>query len=186
MNLTLKQLRAFVAVAESGSFTAAARRLHVTPSALSLTTKELESAIGARLFERSGRRVRLTRSGEIVLRFADSLEGLLGQLRRELDDEGGTRRRLLIGCGAIMASHQLPAVLAEFRRVDADIETVVDIVVSPEDDAEVRRVTLFNSSSRTRTLEVTSFVQKGSPSLLLLDHDYFGRAANYRGGGTST
>ena len=75
---------------------------------------------------------------------------------------------------------------AEFRRVDADIETVVDIVVSPEDDAEVRRVTLFNSSSRTRTLEVTSFVQKGSPSLLLLDHDYFGRAANYRGGGTST
>ncbi|HVF11281.1 MAG TPA: glucoamylase family protein, partial [Abditibacteriaceae bacterium] len=47
----------------------------------------------------------------------------------------------------------------EFRRRDAEIETVMDVVVSPEDDAEVRRLTLINHSSRTRYLEVTSYAE---------------------------
>ena len=59
MNVTLRQLRAFVAVADTGSFTLAAERLFITQSALSGLIKELESTLGLRLFDRSTRRLRL-------------------------------------------------------------------------------------------------------------------------------
>lgn len=62
-NVTLRQLRAFSAVAEAGSFAAAARRLHLTPSALSLLIKELEGAIKVRLFDRTTRSTNLSLAG---------------------------------------------------------------------------------------------------------------------------
>lgn len=59
-NVTLKQLRCFLAVAETGSFTAAALRLCVTQSALTATIQQLEEAVGLRMFDRTTRRVNLT------------------------------------------------------------------------------------------------------------------------------
>lgn len=67
MSITLRQLRAFVAVAEAGQFTLAADRLCVTQSALSMLVKELERVLGVRLFDRHTRSVRLTSSGEAFL-----------------------------------------------------------------------------------------------------------------------
>ncbi len=55
---------------------------------------------------------------------------------------------------------------AEFRRVDEEIETVTEIVISPEDNAEIRRITLLNLSRRTRTLELTSYME-----LAMSSHD---------------
>ncbi len=52
MNITIKQLRAFAAVAREGSFTRAAAKLHVTQSTLTASIKILESEIGCRLFDR--------------------------------------------------------------------------------------------------------------------------------------
>ncbi len=63
MNVTLRQLRAFVAVADTGSFTLAAERLFITQSALSGLIKELESTLDLRLFDRSTRRLRLSDTG---------------------------------------------------------------------------------------------------------------------------
>ena len=60
MNITLRQLRALVALVRSGSFTQAAASLHLTQSALSGQIKELEAALGVRLVERSTRRIGLT------------------------------------------------------------------------------------------------------------------------------
>ncbi|MDQ3814483.1 MAG: glycosyl transferase, partial [Armatimonadota bacterium] len=57
------------------------------------------------------------------------------------------------------ASTVFSAEKAHFRRYDADIETITDIVVSPEDDAEMRRVILINHSDRTRQLEITSYAE---------------------------
>ena len=60
MNVTLRQLQAFVAVSQTGSFTLAAERLFITQSALSGLIKELEASLGLRLFDRSTRRLRLS------------------------------------------------------------------------------------------------------------------------------
>ena len=71
MNVTLKQVRAFLAVARAGSFTAAANRLHLTQSAVSVLISELELVFGLRLFDRTTRLVQLTEVGRSVFqRFA--------------------------------------------------------------------------------------------------------------------
>jgi DNA-binding transcriptional LysR family regulator len=63
----LRQMRYFAAVAERGSFTGAARELHVAQQAVSQQVKALERSLGVTLFERSSRRVTLTREGAIFL-----------------------------------------------------------------------------------------------------------------------
>ncbi len=63
----LRQLRAFVAVHDTGSVSAAARKVHLTQPALSRRISELESSLGVRLFDRTGGRLRLTSQGESLL-----------------------------------------------------------------------------------------------------------------------
>ncbi len=81
-NITLKQLRAFAAVAREGSFTRASEKLHVTQSTLTTCIKTLESEIGLRLFDRSTRAVLLTRHGE---QFLPAAERMLRDLNESLD-----------------------------------------------------------------------------------------------------
>lgn len=79
---SLAELRQFMAVAEAGSFSAAARRLGQTPATLSVAVRRLESSLGARLFERSTRSVRLTEGGE---RFFQQCSGALEMLGEAVD-----------------------------------------------------------------------------------------------------
>jgi len=87
MNVTLRQLRAFLAVARTGSFTLAAESLYISQSALSGLVKELEQSMGVRLIDRSTRRVHLTEAGE---RLSPMLETVLHDLdevlHRAVDD----------------------------------------------------------------------------------------------------
>ncbi|HEX5789606.1 MAG TPA: LysR family transcriptional regulator [Luteolibacter sp.] len=64
----LRQLKAFVAVADSGSFTLAARQLHLTQSAVSHSIRTLEDQLGCKLLERNCRSVKPTAAGEAFLR----------------------------------------------------------------------------------------------------------------------
>src|SRR6187455_1563706 len=64
MNINLRQLRAFVSIGRLGSFTKAAAALHATQPALSAQIRELEEALGVKLFDRSTRSVTLTQAGE--------------------------------------------------------------------------------------------------------------------------
>lgn len=63
MNITIRQIEAFLKVAEFGSFTRAAERLHVAQPALSQHVRDLEGELGIRLFDRTTRRVELTEGG---------------------------------------------------------------------------------------------------------------------------
>ena len=77
MNVTFRQLRVFLEVAEQGSITRAAQALHLTPPAVSMQVKELESQVGVPLFDRHGRSVSLSLAGEYFLVHAKRLLAVL-------------------------------------------------------------------------------------------------------------
>jgi len=112
MDFDLAQLRALSATVAEGSFEAAARQLHVTPSAVSQRIKALESAVGAVLVQRS-KPVRVTESGEAVLRLARQIDILAADAQAELGSdaaEGGRAVNIPIAVNAdSLATWILPA-----------------------------------------------------------------------------
>lgn len=116
MNVTLKQLRAFVALAEAGTFTAAASQLHVTPSALSLLIKELESVIGMRLFDRTTRHTQLAPAGRDFLpsarKLLDEFERVLGGLR---DFQASERGVLRVASSPTYSAALVPELVARYN-----------------------------------------------------------------------
>jgi DNA-binding transcriptional LysR family regulator len=148
MNLTLRQFRAFVAVARLGGFTAAAKRLHLTQSALSGLVKELERSLGVRLFDRNTRAVALTQAGREFLPLAV----------RVLDDiqEAAVRITDIASCTLLpplIAAFQEAHHRLEVRLTDTVLEQVlakvrqgeVDLGIGPEPapDPELDRVPLY-------------------------------------------
>lgn len=81
-----RHIQYFLAVAEYHSFTRAAAALHVSQPALSQQVKQLEESLGAQLFDRSGRKTRLTDAGEVYLRYAHSAAQALEQGKRAIHD----------------------------------------------------------------------------------------------------
>ena len=115
--MEIRQLRAFVAIAESGTFTAGALRVHVTQAAISMQIRQLENEIGAKVFVRAPRHVILTEAGEQLLRRA---RHILREHDAALDEiaelAGAERGRLRIGsASAMVLTDQLPSILAELR-----------------------------------------------------------------------
>ncbi|MBB6553065.1 LysR family transcriptional regulator [Nonomuraea rubra] len=118
--MELRQLRGFVAVAASGSVTAAADRLGLAPASVSEQVRRLEAGLGVVLFERTPRGMRLTEPGSALLARAQGLLDHADEVRRAVT---GARRRVRIGALEMLAAARLPAVvrrLAE-RRPDLDV-----------------------------------------------------------------
>lgn len=115
-------LEAFVAVAEAGGFSAAAKRLGITQTALSHRMRKLEASLGFALFTRTTRHVALTPAGQDVLHRATAL---VNEARQTFADIGRTaarnRDRLAIGCLPTLAVHVLPTVLATFAESHPDV-----------------------------------------------------------------
>lgn len=125
--MEIRQLRAFMAIAELGTFTAGAQRVHVTQAAISMQIRQLENELGAKLFIRAPRRVMLTEAGEQLLQRAR-------QILRDHDaavDEiaelaGAERGRLRIGsASAMVTTDVLPELLKELRQQHAGAEITV-------------------------------------------------------------
>ena len=93
VNVELRQLRYFIAVAEELHFRRAAERLYVTQPAISRQIALLEHEIGVRLFERNRRRVELTPAGSVLL---DNLREVLVQLDRSLAEARWTGQQALL------------------------------------------------------------------------------------------
>jgi DNA-binding transcriptional LysR family regulator len=123
MNLTLRQLRAFDAVAETGSFTAAAARLHLTQSALSVLVRELEREMGVQLFDRHTRRVLLSEAGRAfqpsVQRLLSDLAGAVAGVTELRDQKRGLLR---LAAPQLMACTLMPRVIAAYRARHPDVE----------------------------------------------------------------
>lgn len=127
---TLQQLRAFLAVAETGSFVAASSRMGLSQPALSLAIKALEEAVGGRLFDRTSRRVSLTREGHAfrpaAVRLAEDWDAAFDDIRSLFRMERG---RVSLAVLPSVAIGLLPYVAAGFtkRYPNIDIE-VFDVI----------------------------------------------------------
>lgn len=123
--LDLDQLRTFVAIAEMGSFTAAADVVHKTQSAVSMQMRRLEERVGRPIFTRDGRQSRLTEDGRRLLEYARRLIRLNDETLSVFSDPGlaGTVR---LGIPDDYADRLLPTVLAGFSRINPAIDVYVD------------------------------------------------------------
>jgi DNA-binding transcriptional LysR family regulator len=124
--MNIEGLTAFLAVAETGSFTGAADRLFLTQPAISKRIAQLEADLDTRLFDRIGRDVRLTQAGDALLPRARAILLTLEDTRRALQNlSGGIDGRLSFGTSHHIGLHRLPPLLREyssrFPKVQLDI-----------------------------------------------------------------
>ena len=114
--LDAKQLRAFTKLAQTGSFTLAARELNLSQSAVSHSMKALEEDVGCRLLDRMGKKVLLTQAGEQLLHHAEKILAEMSATREALAQLGKWGKgRLRLGASATACQYILPAVLREFK-----------------------------------------------------------------------
>jgi DNA-binding transcriptional LysR family regulator len=170
----IRQLRAFVAIAESGTFTAGALRVHVTQAAISMQIRQLETEIGAKVFVRAPRHVILTEAGEQLLRRA---RHILREHDAALDEiaelAGAERGRLRIGsASAMVLTEQLPSILKELRKQHpaADLavtsgtsEVLVDQILAGEVDIAFVSLPVDVRGIKTERLSEDQLVAIASP-----------------------
>jgi DNA-binding transcriptional LysR family regulator len=159
---SLKQVATFRTVARLGSVTLAAQELHLSQSAVSIQLASLETAAGTALVERTGRGVRATEAGLLLLSYADRLVALWNETSDEmatmLGDFGGTLR-----IGAVTtAEHWLPRLLVRF--IDDSPKVNVRLFVCNRDEI-VRHLA---------TQEIDLAVMGRSPTELQVDSTVIG------------
>lgn len=115
-NISFRQLEALVAIAEHGTFEAAASRLNTTQSAVSKRIREFENACGTQLFLRTGRPSTLTKVGEVVVRHATALLDGRAALLRQMSPDLDVERRLRVGLTSICAETWLPFFVSAARK----------------------------------------------------------------------
>lgn len=115
--MEIRQLRAFSAIAETGTFTAGAQRVHITQAAISMQIRQLEIELGTPLFVRAPRRVLLTEAGEALLERARRILREHDAAIAEIAELAGAERgRLRVGSASAMVSADpLPEILKELR-----------------------------------------------------------------------
>ncbi|MDD3643123.1 MAG: LysR family transcriptional regulator [Candidatus Krumholzibacteria bacterium] len=126
--MELRSLKYLVSLADSGSFTAAARERFVTQPAVSIQLRKLREELGVPLYEMSGREIRFTEAGWRVLDYARRMEDLERQMLRELDDLEGLQRGV-ISLGTIDAAsiYVLPPVFSAFRDRYPGVELRIEV-----------------------------------------------------------
>jgi len=132
VSIDLRRLRCFLAVADELHFRRAARRLGMSQPPLSAAIRSLEEDLGARLFERSTRSVRITGAGLLLKERGERLVADLEQLERQVRlAAAGHLGRLAVGFVGIATHMGLPAVLRSFSRSEPEVDLHLEELPSP-------------------------------------------------------
>lgn len=124
-NLDITTLRSFVAVAEAGGVTRAAGYLHLTQSAVSMQLKRLEELLGLALFDRSGRTIALTASGEQLLAYARRMVALNDEVMSRLTDQA-FEGEITLGVPHDIVYPAIPQVLKQFHAAYPRVKVHLD------------------------------------------------------------
>jgi len=167
------EMTAFVRAVETGGFTAAARGLGLTPSALSKLVTRLEDRLGARLLQRTTRRLQLTAEGEAFFARARPILVAMDEAEAEVSQAGASPRGLLrLSCGSTFGLHQLARAIPRFLEMHPDVE--IDLTISDQPsgtleegvDLAIRTGPLDESSMVARRISTMSRVICAAPAYL--------------------
>ena len=151
MDVSLRQIRAFVAVARLKSFTRAAALLHLAQPTLTVQIRKLEEALAVRLFDRTSRSVALTQAGRDLLpvlgRLVQDLDGLLSHAR-------GEATYMMTAIGMVQAGLGVTILPASAQEIRADPSLRSRPVEGP---GFVRQISLVKKSGRTLSPLAASF-----------------------------
>ncbi len=128
-----QNLRAFLLVAESGSFSSAAKKLHLTQPAVSKRIAQLEAQLNVTLFDRIGRRIRTTEAGEALLPHARTVHLELQAAHQSVRDlDGEVRGRLRLATSHHIGLHRLPSLLSFFSKAFPAVQLDIDFMDSEQ------------------------------------------------------
>lgn len=186
--MEIRQLKAFLAIAEAKTFTAGARRVNVTQAAISMQIRQLEEEVGLPLFTRTPRRVILTEAGEHLLERARKILREHDAAIEEIAEIAGAEYgRLRIGsASALFATHQLPSILQNLRNKfpNAKItvssgtsQTLVDKILHGEIDIAFVSLPVDNTHITTELLFSDEIVAIGPPDHPLASQKFISAAA---------
>ncbi|MFD2643615.1 LysR family transcriptional regulator [Pseudomonas japonica] len=168
------ELEVFVRVVQAGSFSAAARDLRITPSAVSKLVARLEGRLGSRLFNRSTRQLSLTHEGRAYYERGMGLLADLDELERNVASQDAPRGRVRINANMAFGYHYLlplvPLLIEHLPEVKLDLvltDEVID-VVGQRTDIAVRAGPMKSSNLIARKLGHTRMVIVGAPGYLQL------------------
>ena len=126
MNITFRQLRLFMALAESGSVSAAARMVHVTQPTASMGLKEITDAVGVPLYEVVARKIHLTQMGHQLVKTARAISGEWEAFEQHVDSVKGLTRGQLRVAVVSTAKYFIPRILgtfcAQYPQIDISLE----------------------------------------------------------------
>lgn len=113
--MELKYLQTFKTIIEEGSFSKAAKKLNYTQSTITFQIGQLEQALSARLFEKTGRNMKLTKAGEQLCPYINDVLASVERLYCFKNDLAEYKGSLQIGIGETLLCYQLPAILKTFH-----------------------------------------------------------------------
>ena len=185
--MEIRQLKAFLAIAEAKTFTAGARRVNVTQAAISMQIRQLEDEVGLQLFTRTPRRVILTEAGEYLLERARKIlrehDSALAEIAEVAGAEYG---RLRIGSASgTFAMHQLPTIMQKLKETFPNSELsvssgtsqkLVDKIMHGEIDIAFISLPVDNTNITTESLFSDEIVAIGPPKHPLAKEKYISAA----------
>jgi DNA-binding transcriptional LysR family regulator len=127
MNLTLRQLRIFEAVARLLSFTRAAEELHLTQPAVSMQIKQMEQVVGLALFEQVGKKIYLTEAGHEMAQYSRRVISIMAEAEQVIAEMKGLSRGRLTISVASTANYFVPRLWAAFRAQHPDVNVSLDV-----------------------------------------------------------
>jgi len=127
MNITLRQLKIFEAVARHLSFTRASEELHLTQPAVSMQVKQLEDVVGVPLFEQVGKRIFLTDAGQEMSRYAHLISDTLDEIQQVFEELRGVKGGRLRISVASTANYFVPQLLATFCQRYPKVQVSLDV-----------------------------------------------------------
>ena len=111
------RLGTFIVLAKMKSYTLTAEVVNITQPAVSQHIKFLEEYYGAKLVEKSGKEIKLTREGNILLKYAQEIESLYTAAQTEIKNMAGTVKTYNIGASMTIGGYVLPQILARYRKI---------------------------------------------------------------------
>jgi LysR family transcriptional regulator, low CO2-responsive transcriptional regulator len=127
MNITLRQLKAFEAVARHLNYTRAAEELFLTQPAVSMQIKQLEELIGQALFEQMGKKIHLTEAGREVYRYSLAIHNQVSEMQMVLTEMKGLQHGKLTLTVASTANYFLPTLLGVFSQRHKGVTVDIDV-----------------------------------------------------------